>query len=214
MRVLVYSPVRLFGDCVAAFLDSEEAISAIQTVHNALDLDLKALDFAADVVLVDVSASEALATARLVKMLRPAASAIAVAVAEGADKVIACADSGFDAYVPRSAGPAEMIDIIMRAHDGETLCDPRIARILFNELARRVAPPVARGAGSPLSPREVEVARFLGRGATNKEIAAELYLTVATVKNHVHSILHKLQVDSRAEVAQLLLANPQALRSS
>lgn len=216
MRVIVYSPVRLFGDCIAAFLRSADSIDAVCAEHSVLELDRTALSFQADVVLVDITAGEARAAARLVKALNPEVSTVAVAVADVPEEIVACAESGFDAYVPRVAQPEEMIEIIHRAHRGETVCTPRIARLLFNELARRhpAAGSETSGdvSGCRLTPREVDIARLLGRGAANKEIAAELHLSVATIKNHVHSVLHKLDLDSRAQVATLLLENPLALR--
>jgi DNA-binding NarL/FixJ family response regulator len=212
MRILLYSPVRLFGDCLATFLEAEDSVRAVQTESCVLDLDRKAMSFDANVVLVDVTAAAALEAARLVKVLSPDVATVAVAVTEVPEDILACATSGFDAYVPQSASPQEMLKIIQRAVQGETVCDPLIARLLFNELARRQ--PVSSGPStdSRLTAREVDIARLLARGAANKEIAAELHLSVATIKNHVHSVLHKLQVDSRSEVAALLLENPLALR--
>lgn len=212
MRVLVYSPVQIFGDCIATFLESAECVAAVLAEHDILNLDLKAIELGADVALIDVTTPEAHAVPRLVKVVCPEVSTIAMAVSEVPDEVIACAESGFDAYVPRTARPAEMIEIIHGVQRGETVCAPRIARTLFNELARRrVADPPSTPDGH-LTPREMEIARLIGRGAANKEIAAELHLSVATIKNHVHSVLRKLQVDNRAQVAMLLLQNPLALR--
>jgi two-component system nitrate/nitrite response regulator NarL len=212
MRVLVYSPVRLFGDCIAAFLNTADFVVEVLTDSDVVDLDLKAVEFGADVALVDVTAPSAYSVARLVKLFCPDVPTIAVAVTEIPEEVVACAESGFDAYVPRTARPAEMIDIIRRTTEGETVCDPRIARTLFNELARRHAPAPREMLNGQLTPREVEIARLLGHGAANKAIAAELHVSVATIKNHVHSVLRKLQVESRAQVATLLREDPRESR--
>lgn len=211
MRVLIYSPVRLFGECLAAFLVAADQIDAVVSEHEVDHLDINALAFGADVVLLDVTAPASWAAAGLVKAMCPDTATVAVAVTEVADEVLACAESGFDAYVPRNARCDEMLEILRRTQQGETLCDPRIARTLFNELARRHAA-VSPAADMHLTPREIEIARLLGRGAANKEIAAELHLSVATIKNHVHAVLRKLDVGSRAQVAGLLRENPLALR--
>ena len=137
---------------------------------------------------------------------------VAVAVTEAATEVIACAEAGFDAYVSRTARTTEMLEILQRAQQGETICDPKIARTLFNELARRPGAVIPASQDEHLTAREIEIARLLGRGVSNKEIAAELQLSVATIKNHVHSVLHKLQVGNRTQVASLLRENPLALR--
>lgn len=212
MRVLIYSPVRLFGECIAAVLTSADIVDAALVEHDALDLDLKAMEFGADVALFDITAAESLAAAHLVKGLCPDVSMVAVAVTEVPAEVIACAEFGFDAYIPRTARTPEMLEILQRAQQGETICDPRIARTLFNELARRPGAAVPAPQDQHLTAREIEIARLLCRGVSNKEIAAELQLSVATIKNHVHSVLHKLQVQSRMQVAGLLRENPLALR--
>lgn len=212
MRVLVYSPVRIFGDCIATFLESAECVAAVLAEHDILCLDLKAIDLGADVALIDVTSPEAHSVPRLVKVVCPEVSTIAMGVSEVPTEVIACADSGFDAYVPRTARPAEVIATIHRVQRGEMVCDPQITRTLFNELARRRAADSPSTPDGHLTPREIEIARLIGRGAANKEIAAELHLSVATIKNHVHSVLRKLQVDNRAQIAMLLLENPLALR--
>lgn len=211
MRVLIYSPVRLFGDCMAAFLLTAESVEAVLVEHKVLDLDLKAVEFGADVALFDVTGAEAMQASRLVKSLDPDISTVAVAVTEVVDDVLACAESGFDAYVPRTARTSEMLEIVLRAQLGETVCDPKIAYSLFHELARRRASAEGFG-GDHLTPREMEIARMLSRGAANKEIAAQLNVSLATVKNHVHSVLHKLQINSRSQVATLLSDNPMVLR--
>ncbi len=55
--------------------------------------------------------------------------------------------------------------------------------------------------GAELSPREVEVLELASKGETNKEIAEELFISVGTVKNHVHNILEKLHLKNRAQIA-------------
>lgn len=212
MRVLVYSPVRLFAESVAAFLLTIDAIREVQVEYDFRDLDIKVLDFKADLALFDITAPDVLPVARLLNAKCPEVATVAVAVAETAEEVIACADAGFAAYIPRNATVSEMLAIIDQTHRGGTLCDPRIARSLFNELARR-RPAVAHfGPDDCLTPREVETARMLGRGLSNKEIADELHLSIATIKNHVHSVLRKMQVNHRSQIANQLVENPWILR--
>jgi two-component system, NarL family, nitrate/nitrite response regulator NarL len=214
MRVLVYSPVRLFGEGIAAFLESIGSVGAVRVEHNVIDLETKVVEFRADIALFDVTAQDILPTARHIKALCPEVTIVAVAVAEIAEEVIACADAGFAAYIPRNASASEMLAIIDHTLQGGTVCDPRIARSLFDELARRRPMKTSFDAGGRLTCREIEIARLLGRGSANKEIAEELHLSVATIKNHVHSVLNKLQVSRRSQVANLLVENPWILRLS
>lgn len=208
MRVVVYSHVRLFGEGVCAFLRSLDRIEAVLAEYEPEDLGARIAQFDADVVLFDVTSPEVLGVAQVVRALCPEVTTVAVAVSEVAEDVIACADAGFAGYIPRDASAEEMISIVELALRGETVCDRRIARSLFEELARRGQMTSSSGPDECLTPREVEIARMLGRGLTNKEIARELHLSVATIKNHVHSALQKLRVESRAQVAKVLLGDP------
>lgn len=153
------------------------------------------------VVLIDVTDRGALAEARRLIGDFPELRVIALALPEAADEVIACADHGFVSYVPRNACSEDMIAVVQRALREEVVCDPKVSRELLRELQRRRAQ-AAREAplGEDLTNRERDVLRLLGRRLSNKEIARQLGLSPATVKNHVHAILTKLSASSRREV--------------
>jgi DNA-binding NarL/FixJ family response regulator len=212
MRVLIYSPVRLFGEGLCAFLRTVEQIDAVLVEHDAGKLEEQALGFAPDIALFDVTTESVLLVAQSVRALCPDVTTVAMAVTEEAGDVIACVDAGFAAYIPRSASAEELLEIVNLAFRGETVCAPRITRSLFDELSRRQSTTPSPDPDACLTPREIETARMLARGLSNKEIARELQLSIATVKNHVHAVLQKLQVCSRARVATLLVENPWVLR--
>ena len=212
VRVLVYSPTRLFGEGIAAFVGSIESVSAVRVEYELRDLEKsKILEFQASLAIFDVTSPQAIPLARIAT-LDSEVSTIAMAVPEIAEDVIACADAGFAAYVPRTATVSELAVIIDQVLKGGTVCDPRIARSLFNELARRRPKTENTGCDDYLTRREIKIARLLGRGLSNKEIAHELNLSVATIKNHVHAVLQKLQIDRRTQVTNLLVENPWILR--
>jgi DNA-binding NarL/FixJ family response regulator len=89
-----------------------------------------------------------------------------------------------------------------------------VTRSLVDELRRRRESCEIVAAAELLTRREAETVRLLERGYTNKEIAAELHLSVATVKNHVHAVLSKLELTRRAQVGELLREKPWLLRSA
>lgn len=212
MRMLVYSPVRLFGEGIGSFLQSIDGIEAVLVKHDATDLETSTAEFRPDIALLDVTTRDVLPAVQRFTALCPDVTTVAMAVPEVAEEVIACADAGFVAYIPRNASAAEMLAIVELAVRGETVCDGRITRSLFDELSRRRPPSPRFDPGEHLTPREIEMARMLARGLSNKEIARELHLSIATIKNHVHAVLQKLQVGSRTQVAGLLVENPSVLR--
>jgi two-component system nitrate/nitrite response regulator NarL len=94
---------------------------------------------------------------------------------------------------------------------GELRCPPRIAATLFKRVAALAAP--GRPAlATVLTAREREVLAVLDEGLSNKQIAARLCIEIATVKNHVHHILEKLQVASRSEATAYARRHPQPWR--
>ncbi|MFC9688213.1 response regulator [Kribbella sp. NPDC056951] len=103
---------------------------------------------------------------------------------------------GAAGFILKDAGPALLAEAVRAAHAGDALVSPSItARLL-----RQFTPPVSQ-ARKPLSDREAEVIRAIARGRTNHEIAAELFISLSTVKGHVAGIQNKLGVRNRTEVA-------------
>lgn len=208
LHVVVYSPVRLFAEGVAACLGAQpdsRAVSCCQfeSVEKAVGMGC------CDVVLVDVTDRQGLAEGRRLVHAFPDLRVIALALPEAAEEVIACADHGFVSYVPRNACVEDMWDVVRRAMREEVVCDPKVSGGLLRELRRRrsLAAPAAAD-GEDLTRREREVLRLLGRRLSNKEIARQLGLSTATVKNHVHAILTKLKINSRQKVLARLEADP------
>lgn len=207
MRVLVHSPVRLFGEGVAAFVRTIEFVDAARAENEAVALEDAISQLPADVVLLDVTAPSSLTQARALRQCCPGVDIVAMAVPDMAEAVIACADAGVVAYIPRDATTTELALVLSHTRRGETHCDPSITRSLFRELANRQATSISDEL-SPLTRREIETARLVSQGLSNKEIAQELHVSVATIKNHVHSVLHKLGVSRRSQVAGQLAQEP------
>jgi DNA-binding NarL/FixJ family response regulator len=144
--------------------------------------------------------------ATLVAVLRaawPSAELVALAVNDGDDDIVACAEAGVAGYVSRGGSVEDLVSTIAAAACGEVRCTPRAVRTLFRRLAslassHTVVPDAA------LTAREREIAALLVHGLCNKEIGERLHIELATVKHHVHHILVKLQVRRRgAAVARL-----------
>jgi DNA-binding NarL/FixJ family response regulator len=208
LGVVVYSPVRLFADGVAACLDAQDSTRAV-AFHDVQALGAELESGRPDMVLVDVTDRRTLEQGRALIQAFPHVKAIALALPEAAEDVIACADAGFVSYIPRNACVEEMCEVLRRAMKDEVFCDPKVSGSLLRELRRRQT--MSAPASEPreeLTRREREVLRLLGRRLSNKEIARQLCLSTATVKNHVHAILTKLNVHGRSEALARLQADP------
>ena len=105
--------------------------------------------------------------------------------------------SGAVGFVLKDAGPGLLVEAVRAANAGDALVSPAITRRMLRQL---IATPPAR-ATKPLSERETEVVRAIARGRTNQEIAAELFISLSTVKSHLAGIQGKLGLRNRVEVA-------------
>jgi DNA-binding NarL/FixJ family response regulator len=108
--------------------------------------------------------------------------------------------AGAVGFVLKDAGPALLVEAVRAAQAGDALISPQITLRLLRRLSPAKAP-VAAQPVVPLSQRELEVARVIAKGRTNSEIAAELFISLSTVKTHLASIQNKLGVRNRVEIA-------------
>jgi DNA-binding NarL/FixJ family response regulator len=125
---------------------------------------------------------------------------VAVALAEREADVIACAEAGICAYVPQSGTVEDLVEAMTRSLNGELICPPRIAALLFDRVASLSTIRLPGEDEKALTTREREIAGLIARGLQNKEIARRLCLGNATVKNHVHNILQKLRIQRRNDI--------------
>jgi two-component system nitrate/nitrite response regulator NarL len=121
---------------------------------------------------------------------------------DGASETISPNPTG---YVGQDGSAEDLVAAVLRALRGEVLCSPQIAAFLFNRIATLSSGRSTAPADAPLTPREREIAALVACNLPNKEIARRLCLGPATIKNHVHNILQKLDIHRRGEIAGLQL---------
>ncbi len=104
-------------------------------------------------------------------------------------------------YHLRTESLDDLIDLIRKVAAGESLCSPRVSAILLRRLSALASqrPPASKEL--VLTAREIQILRMLELGLANRQIAEELCIAIHTVKNHVHSLLTKLGVSTRAQAA-------------
>ena len=160
-----------------------------------------------DVVLMDIRMPQVdgIEATRLV-LAQPSPPAIVVLTTFDADELVLRAlRAGAAGFLLKDTPPAEIVRAIEHVHAGDGTLSPGVARRLIALVAddggRREA---AQAKLESLSAREREVACAVGRGCANAEIAAELHMSVATVKAHVSRLLVKLEVENRVQVALLV----------
>lgn len=200
-RVIIASDVLLYREGLAASLarDGRLEVAAAVGSHEAVEATLR---LAPAAVLIDASAEDGLGVARRLRAACPSVRLVGFGISGGGAGVIACAEAGLATFVDRHGTIDALVAAVVGALRGELTCSPRIAAMMCDRLASLAG--ARPEAAEPLTRREREVAALIAEGLSNKEIAIDLRIGPATVKNHVHNILDKLNVRRRAAIVARL----------
>jgi DNA-binding NarL/FixJ family response regulator len=208
IRVLLVNEMRLVSNVIASVLEDE---SDIEVVGRAASVDeALALAKESDVVLVSTRLPDngALKLTSAIAEADPSVKILVLGLGESKERVLRYVEAGADGYVLKNDSVDDLLRHIRAAQRGKALVSPKIAAALMSrvtELAQLFAE-IESGLSesADLTPREREILELIGQGLTNQEIADRLVIEVGTVKNHVHSILQKLDVSSREDAASYL----------
>ena len=200
-RVFLVDDHELFLSGVRAELGSDvEVVGAASDVDAAIELIRERRP---DVVLVDVHMPGG-GGARVIREVLasdPQVRFLALSVSDAPGDVIATIRAGARGYVTKTIAPADLRDAIARVADGDAVFSPRLAGFVLDAFAG-VPPTAADPELELLTAREHEVLRLIARGYTYKEIARDLAISVKTVETHVSSVLRKLQLSTRHQLAR------------
>jgi DNA-binding NarL/FixJ family response regulator len=201
IRVLILAEVGLYRDALGGALGHSERIEVAGATAGLEEALVAVEDLAPDIVLVDTRMPSSADAVRALAAATPQVKVVALAVPEVERNVIAFAEAGASGLVPREGSMQDLVTVIESVSRGEMLGSPGIAATLARHVAdlareRRLEPIDGR-----LTARELEVLRLIEAGFSNKQIARTLSIELPTVKNHVHNILQKLNVDRRTEAA-------------
>src|SRR5215813_4018461 len=172
--------------------DGKEAISLVKSSRASvvlMDLQMPVLD--------------GVAATRRLHAEQPDCRVIVLTTFDDDEMVFDGLRAGAIGYLLKDAPSEKLAEAIRVAARGETFLQPSVAAKVVAEFARltRKALEPANSFGEPLSERELEILRLITEGASNREIAARLFLAEGTVKNHVTNILGKLGVRDRTQAA-------------
>lgn len=207
VRVMIVDDDALVRAGLAMILGGDDSIEVVGQAGDGKEGVALALRLQPDVVLMDIRMPvlDGLgATLRLLEQPRPP-RVIVLTTFDADDYVVRALRGGASGFLLKDTPPAEIVAAVHKVAAGEHMLSPRVTAQLIARLGNSA--PVddrasqAQALLATLSEREREVAVAVGQGLANAQIAAQLYMSVATVKAHVSRILDKLGVDNRVQVA-------------
>lgn len=202
VRVAIVADIRLYREGLEQALERDGRIRVVASASSVGEARRSLSGSHAEVILLDLATAGALESVRDLA-LASGAKVVALGVLEAEDGIIACAEAGVSGYVVRDASLGQLIQCLEAVGRGELACSPLVAGALLRRVGALAAdrPHIP---AQPLTSREREVVALVDQGLSNKEIARQLTIEVATVKNHVHNALEKLGARRRSEAAAML----------
>lgn len=199
--VFVVAAVRLYREGLTQALGERNGIRIAGSAAEPCEVAVAIAAHPGAVLVLDVAGGDGAAPLADVLLANPGLRVVVLGVSERPPDILLCAEAGASGYVTRDGSLADLVLAIESVARDELTCPPEIAGALIHRVATLAAAHRHEAVSGRLSRREIEIVGLIDRGLTNKEIAGRLFIALATVKNHVHNILDKLDVQGRDEAA-------------
>lgn len=194
MRLLIIDDHQIFGASLSRLLSDTYGEAEIETVDGLAPLEQLLGSFRPDVAVVDWRLRDGNGgdAIRTIRRLSPTTRTLVLTGETDDDALRRAVAAGCDGFITKDRSPDEVLAAVDSVARGQVHFEPgALTRIL----AAEPAPSAPR-----LTERETEIVRLLAAGRSNKELAAELYLSPNTVRNHLHRIGKKLDAASRLDI--------------
>ncbi|MGU3499849.1 LuxR C-terminal-related transcriptional regulator [Mycobacterium sp. C31M] len=199
----------IVDDCTLHRENLSTALTLTGAKTPSLAWDLRSLvramdEIEPDILLLNITTRDCVELLKSATDIVPGLRTIVMGVSEDDEaRIISCAEIGVADYHMRSDSFDGLLRMIQRVADGEIFCTPAVSAMLLRRLSALADGGQSSTINAALTTRETQILKMLELGSSNQEIAEQLSITVHTVKNHVHSLLTKLRVGTRAEAAAM-----------
>jgi NarL family two-component system response regulator LiaR len=223
IRVLIVDDHEMVRAGIRAFLAPLPGVEIVGDAKDGLEGVALALSLKPDVILLDLVMPRlsGIDATRQIRQSNPNARILIITSYSDDENILAAIKAGAMGYLLKDSAPEDLLRAIKDIHRGQSPLHPTVARQLIQQITSPQSPdalphdapapslPIRPSSTihsppatvDPLSPREKEVLNLLAQGLSNQQIAEQLCLSVLTVRSHVSSVLHKLNLDSRTQAA-------------
>lgn len=206
-RVLLTDDHALFREGLAGIVSSQDDMQVVGEANDGLEAVIMAKEIKPDLILMDVQmpGMDGLEATRQIKQVLPETTIVVLTVRDDDDKLFEALKVGAQGYLLKDIRSHEMLSKLRAALKGDVALSPTLAGKVLTEfrrlsLNRRVD--LDQSKDDSLTERETEVLSLVATGATDREVAEKLVISLNTVKTHMRNILSKLHVSSRREAAK------------
>ena len=205
IKVLVVDDHPIFRQGLISLLQQYPEFETVGQATNGEEAVAVASEVQPDVIVMDVCmpGGDGIAATTALQQTSPKVKVIIVTVSDKDEDLFAAIKAGARGYLLKSVSLRELIDSIRLVAQGEAIISPTVAGKLLDEFKQTDRDQSGKELNGGLSLREQEVLQLVAQGASNKEIADQLFISETTVKAHLRTILQKLHARNRAEAVAL-----------
>ncbi len=202
LRLLVVDDHEVVRQGLASLLDRREAFQVVAEAGNVAEALEMARKYEPDIVIMDVRLPDGsgIEACREIRADLPGTRVVILTSYPDEEAVLSAIIAGASGYLLKQIRARDLVAALEAVGRGESLLDPAVTEKVL-ERVRRIATGTFTDELAALTQQEQKILLLVAEGKTNKEIAAEVYLSDKTVKNYVSSILSKLNLERRAQAA-------------
>lgn len=207
-RILLVDDHDLFREGLAGLINAQQDLEVVGHAVDGLEALTLTRDLTPDLIVMDINMPicDGFEATSLIRAEFPKVFIVILTVHDEDDKLIKAIKVGANGYMVKDTNSTDFLSGVREALAGGATLPPKLASSLlveFTRLSNRPEPEQSKENEPDLTSREIEVLNLIASKATNQEIAAQLSISLHTVKSHVRSILSKLHAVNRRHAAQL-----------
>ncbi len=205
IRIYIADDNRLLREGLVSMLVEQDDIVVIGKAPSGNEALVDIVKLHPEIALIDIGMpdKDGIELTHALRQDAPDVKVIILGMIDLTEEIMLCIEAGAAGYVLKEDSFDHLVETIRSVHRGESFCSPQLTASLFSRIAELASHKTPKNQTAvKLTIRELDVINLIAEGLSNKSIAQKLFIETQTVKNHVHNILDKLQLQNRLEAVQ------------